>query len=169
MSKFTELFNGFERAVCPVLGFGQNLFWGGGHTLETEPTRNGWKARFVGPAEISRVVLVGQKGVRGCATVVRHHDGQLDVALYDCEPKVIHDSIANNGRAGHDAEYFQIPDLSGCGLRIIQRIEKMREEIRKYEDSYIPVDDAAREIDLLEANRCAECGSLFSCKCEGRE
>ena len=134
MSKFTELFNGFERAVCPVLGFGQNLFWGGGHTLETEPTRNGWKARFVGPAEISRVVLVGQKGVRGCATVVRHHDGQLDVALYDCEPKVIHDSIANNGLAGHDAEYFQIPDLSGCGLRIIQRIEKMREEIRKYEE-----------------------------------
>lgn len=82
-----------------------------------------------GDPRIDKVVLVGQRGTPGCATVMAYGDGQLDVALYCEKPEEIRDSLKRTDRAGHDADYVQIPDVSGCGLRVIQLIEKLRSDL----------------------------------------
>ena len=111
----------FTVAKSKTLGFGENMFWGGGHTRQTLPTCNGWKASIVNSE--GQCVLVGQRGVRGCATVVALGPGELDVAVYYECPEEIAAALKERGRAGHDAYYFQIPDVSGCGLRVINLIE----------------------------------------------
>ncbi len=117
----TSFITTFKVAPSKTLGFGGNMFWGGGHTVETDPTRNGWKAATTSPE--GRVVLVGQRGVAGCATIVAYPGGLLDVALYYECPEEIAKSLKETGRAGFDAEYVQIPDVSGCGLRVISLIQ----------------------------------------------
>jgi len=103
---------------CPFV----NYAWGTGHTLETDPTRKGWRCRPNQPGSIC--ALLGRPGTVGCASVIYIRDGELDVALYLETPKVAHEAI-NGGRAHLlDPFYFQVPDLPGWGLKVINRIEE---------------------------------------------
>tara|TARA_R110000751_G_scaffold290496_1_gene397163 strand:+ start:3712 stop:4143 length:432 start_codon:yes stop_codon:yes gene_type:complete len=121
------LVKSFKTAPSPTLAMGQGLFWGGGHTAETDPSRNGWRARATG-----QVVIVGQPGVAGCATAMWLSDGRIDVALRDETPKEVYDALQENRLLG-DTMYHQFPDVSGVGLRIINQINDWRASCIKWE------------------------------------
>jgi hypothetical protein len=102
-------------------GFGAMTFWGGGHTHETDPTNKGWKAAR--PQKSSQLLLVGQPGVSGCATLSLRGD-EVDVAVYCETPAFIRTSLAKGEST--DAMYHQLPNISGIGLSVIQLITDER-------------------------------------------
>lgn len=93
--------------------------WGGGHTIETDPSRSGWRCR---PMGTGGVVLIGQQGQQGCASVRLMADGQVDVAIYDeARPEEV-------ARAPREADaYLQVPSTPGWGLVVIAEIKKSRQ------------------------------------------
>jgi len=102
--------------------------WGGGHTLETDPTQRGWKAGR--PKETMQgnplLILVGRRGVKGCFSVLPCSEGKkLDVLIYDDEtPEEI---IAQWGR--HETPVYShamlVDNIPGWGLDVIQDIEQV--------------------------------------------
>ena len=101
--------------------FGVGSFWGTGHTHETDPTNKGWKATR--PQKDSQLLLVGQKGVPGCATLSLRGD-EVDVAVYCETPAVIRTALAAGSVT--DAMYHKLPNTSGIGLSVIQLITDER-------------------------------------------
>ena len=97
--------------------------WGNGHTLDTDPTRKGWKAMpaYSGQTDLW---LLGQRGVAGCATI-RQVGDQLDVAVYYETPEQVVAWLRELG-PHCDAAYFQVSVTPGYGLKVINRIEAMR-------------------------------------------
>ena len=112
-------------------GFGNRMFWGGGHTNETLPTKKGWKAAR--PSSGSQLLLVGQRGAEVCATLL-HNEGRragtVDVAIYDETPEVINRRLP--ARVGTDAMYHQLPNIPGVGLSVIRLIEEHRKQNADY-------------------------------------
>lgn len=99
--------------------------WGGGHTVETDPTKNGW--RMVKQPG-GNVVVIGQKGIPCCASVVRISD-YYDVAIYDEKPEVV-SKIITEGKAGNlDPYYFQVDTTPGWGLKVIDEIKEARNNL----------------------------------------
>ena len=101
-------------------------FWAGnGHTIDTDPTRKGWKVKQVRGRKDQLVIMgrvVDGKQLAGCASILPLSDGRLDVAIYeDLTPKEVLDTWANGDYI--DCPYFQIKDVSGWGLAVISRIE----------------------------------------------
>ena len=95
------------------------FIWGGGHTAETDPTRQGWRVRPLG--EGSSTVLVGRKGIEGCFSA-RMVGKEVDVAVYLETPE----HVAREFAAGRvvDARYVQVPSSSGWGLTAIEELNK---------------------------------------------
>jgi len=96
--------------------------WGGGHTRETDPTMNGWKAKPV-IKERPDVLMIGQPGKPVCATVIRLKD-RLDVAVYLETPKEIAEAF--KGDRVPDARFVPVADVSGFGLAVIREIQADR-------------------------------------------
>jgi hypothetical protein len=131
----------FQIAPDRHAGFGNHMFWGGGHTNDTLPTKKGWKAARPSletqefrpwtrrNPPISPLLLVGQAGVPGCATLLHNKGrraGTVDVAIYDETPEVINRRLAAS--VGTDAMYHQLPNIPGVGLSVIRLIEEHRKQ-----------------------------------------
>ena len=108
--------------------------WGSGHTIETDPTQRGWLCRKAWPMKpgcTHQVLMLGRRGVAGCATIIRCRDvlsggAILDVAVYWETPEAVRDSVIQTGKNQHNAVYRQIPDVPGWGLEVIRLIEAER-------------------------------------------
>jgi hypothetical protein len=104
-----------------------HVFWGHGHTLDTDPTRQGWKVRRCTPT--GQAWVVGQPGKAGCASIIDLEDGRLDVCLYDEDPKTIDAWLKEprETRRCFDAgPYHQIPAIGGAGLMVIRLVQAHR-------------------------------------------
>lgn len=110
--------------VAPALPCASYV-WGSGHTPETNPAAKGWRFAFThkdGP------LLIGQKGVVGCATVRKLGDDRWDVAIYWDTPEF----VVAEFKLGHgvDAAYQQICDTAGYGLLVTRLVEEYRTMMR---------------------------------------
>jgi len=96
------------------------LMWGGGHTMETDPTKKGWIAKRL--KEGSDILLVGRRGVEGCFSVDLWDSGQIDVAVYLDTPEY----VAANAKMGRntDAWFFQMDMYPGWALACIRILEQ---------------------------------------------
>jgi hypothetical protein len=113
--------------------------WGGGHTRETDPTRNGWRFRAL-PGARAGVYLIGQAGKEGCATarlVGSDFTGwEWDVGIYWETPEEVSLYVTSPapGPEGPfcDARFVQTADVPGWGLDVIREIE---DEVRRVTDN----------------------------------
>jgi hypothetical protein len=95
--------------VCP---------FGSGHTLETDPTKKGWKIRSLYKG--SEVWLIGRPGIQGCATAQYTVGGQIGIKLF---PEATPLEVAT-GKTQMHAEYDMVrPDISGWALYILDKLE----------------------------------------------
>lgn len=91
--------------------------WGGGHTLETDPTRKGWRCREVNPG----LFLVGRPGKEGCASLSwSRYLHCWDVGIYHMPPAEAHKYLKEHG--GLDAHWVEVGNHPGFGLDIIREI-----------------------------------------------
>ncbi len=86
--------------------------WGNGHTLETDPSRQGWRKAHAG--RCPETVLVGRRGVAGCFSARPYLGNQVDIAVYDETPEEVAAAWAKGESL--DAYYVQMPLISGWGL-----------------------------------------------------
>lgn len=94
---------------------------GGGHTIETDPVRQGWKAARAAPG--SDVVIIGRKGEKGCLSAILL-TGKIDVAFYTNEtPEQV--AKAGNGRGDFDPIYQQYNQYSGWGLEALAELQRI--------------------------------------------
>ena len=111
--------------------------WGGGHTLETDPTRLGWSCRPIKGLQGSRILLLAQRDcetgewLNGCATMVRLSGG-FDVALYDEKPGEVAEAVRNSRAHLLDPQYRPIDDYSGFGLTVIEWIHTERDALTAF-------------------------------------
>jgi len=103
----------------PVRGF-----WGGGHTLETDPIQQGWRCYPSKKGPENKIWIVGQRNVEGCASIMRWPNGILDIALYLETPQEIYRRIKTGGPL--DARYVQTKIYWGVGLQVIRLILEER-------------------------------------------
>ena len=96
--------------------------WGGGHTPDTDPGRQGW--RCVPVRGLTKVWVVGQKGKEGCASFRPLPKGRWDVALYLEGPREV--ALELSAGRSLDARYVQVTNTPGFGLTIIEEIEADR-------------------------------------------
>jgi hypothetical protein len=130
-------FNGFKDFTTAPAKYPVETFWGGGHTPDTEPTQRGWRCVPVkGPTPADPVVcwVVGQRGVKGCASLMMA-DGRLDVALYEEGPKEVDASLRKLEGSTHvDAQkYLEFQAIPGVGLRVIREILAERASQARWE------------------------------------
>jgi hypothetical protein len=84
----------------------------------------GWRAATTtGPG--GQWVVVGQRGVVGCATVRRNGEDDLSIAYYLETPETIAQAI-KDGPIPFPVEYDTYHDYPGVGLKIIQRVRTLR-------------------------------------------
>ena len=95
------------------------LPWGGGHTIDTDPTKKGWVFRPA-PSQFNHdIFMIGRKGVPGCATL-RLLGDYWDVSYHLGRPLE-----ADNGDVcGEDL----IPNIPGFGLTVILGITRYASE-----------------------------------------
>lgn len=92
--------------------------WGNGHTPQTDPARQGWRCR---QAWADGPLLLGRKGVKGCATLVWHDEGVWDVGVYaNSTPEEV---IAARANVGLVDGFFEVDDRPGFGLAVIRLID----------------------------------------------
>ena len=112
----------FDLKSFPLSTWSATSPWGGGHTAETDPTRKGW--RLV--ASSHQLAVIGQKGVKGCASVMPLSDGRFDVAYYDdSKPEEIAARFAKGERVSGDG-FTQVTESPGWGLAVIEEIDRIR-------------------------------------------
>lgn len=106
----------FTRAIpnAPI-----ESFWGNGHTLETDPTKQGWRIRPYPGRE--NLWLMGRPGKPGSMTI-RWVGTALDVAFYEEEPKEVAKAIPY----ALNFKLYEDP-VCGVGLGMIRDFEKMME------------------------------------------
>lgn len=136
----TPRFNAREFTLPPEME-PVGIWWGHGHTRETDPTQRGWRIRPISfpkpePEGARAVWLMGRRGVAGCASIMIHerYPGgpvELDVAIYDEDPKTIEQFILTPHEervAKYDyaiqPSYDFAPAVSGAGLMIVREIER---------------------------------------------
>ena len=122
-SMFSELTKGMTAQADPHLNIGEGLLWGYGHTADSYPPKNGWRARRA--VKSLDVLLIGQPGVAGCATAVELEDGRIDVAIYYETPAELV-AIYKANKSFGDARYVQFPNEKGVGLCVIAEIMSNR-------------------------------------------
>ena len=95
--------------------------WGGGHTAETVPTRHGWRAALT--AKGSKVLVIGRRTIRGCASVMRLSDGRLDVSVYDdATPEEIAACVRERRSVPLADVILQTEAYPGWGLAVLEKI-----------------------------------------------
>lgn len=100
-----------------------NRWWldlfGGGHTVLTDPTRRGWRAKRAGGPD---TVLVGRPGKPGCFSAVPFGDNHIDVAIYDEAPEEVARMWKNHECV--DSEYQMVSLIPGWALVFVLRFDK---------------------------------------------
>jgi hypothetical protein len=98
-----------------------NDWRGGGHTIETDPVRQGWKAARAAPG--SDTVIIGRKGVKGCISA-RLLTGKIDIALYTNETP---EEVAKAGNERHlfDPIYVGTQVYPGWGLAALAELQRI--------------------------------------------
>lgn len=99
-----------------------SLAWGGGHTVASDPMKEGWRIRAISPS--SSGVLVGRRGIAGCFSAMPLSDGQLDVAIYLDTPEEV-SRLFKEGSA--DARYIKVACIPGWALHAR---DSLMEELR---------------------------------------
>ena len=95
--------------------------WGGGHTLATDPTHQGWRAAL--SHKDSKVLVIGRRTIRGCASVMRLSDGRLVVAVYDdATPEAISACVRERRPVPLADCILQVADIPGWGLAVLEKI-----------------------------------------------
>lgn len=95
--------------------------WGGGHTVATDPTHQGWRAALT--AKGSKVLVIGRRGITGCASVMRLSDGRLDVSVYDdATPEEIAACVREWRPVPYADCIFQTESYPGWGLAVLEKI-----------------------------------------------
>ena len=111
--------------------------WGGGHTVETDPTRKGWRCRHAWFTSGGlNMQLIGRPGVRGCATVVRaavEDDGHW-VKVFDATPQEVMATKSDFDawmKLIQDRELWDatISPTPGFGLRVLQMIAQATADV----------------------------------------
>lgn len=102
--------------------------WGNGHTRETDPMLKGWRVVTPYPQR-PELLMIGRKGVKGCATILPLPDERLDVAIYYNTPK----EVVDKGSMGLDPKFVQINNHFGWGLEVLREIQKDVEILSQYE------------------------------------
>jgi hypothetical protein len=105
--------------------------WGGGHTADTDPSRQGWRAALA--AKGGSVLVIGRKGQAPCASVQRLSAGWVDVALYaDAKPEDVARAMGlKRGDPARDAIlgdplYVQVRATPGWGLTVLDKLRALR-------------------------------------------
>jgi len=89
----------------------------------------------------------------------------LDEAGYCCH-HVVCERYAADRAAAADAKDLRLLKFACKGETFLtEDVRSMLDKRAASTAGYAPVDDAARELELLEDQRCGNCGSLFSCSC----
>ena len=95
--------------------------WGGGHTVDSDPTRQGWRAAL--SHKDSKVLVLGRRNIRGCASVMRMSDGRLDVSVYDdATPEEIAACVRERRRVPLADCVLQTGPYPGWGLAVLEKI-----------------------------------------------
>lgn len=91
--------------------------FGGGHTIETDPTRRGWRIKSQG-----QVAIVGRFGQKGCMSVVTVSGG-YDVGTYeDLAPEELSKLFYSGEQVIADG-YRTVSEHSGWALPFIHELE----------------------------------------------
>jgi hypothetical protein len=107
-----------------------SFMWGNGHTPQTDPTRQGWRAKSLSKG--SRTLLVGKPGVPGCFSAVPL-GGVVDVALYEETPEKVRAHLMKEEGASYcDPTYHQVADISGWGLEALRLLKAEMEMLEQY-------------------------------------
>ena len=96
--------------------------WGGGHTCDTDPTRQGWRA--LPSKKGSETLLVGKRGEAGCFSAQRLSDVDIDVALYDEPPEEVLRYLHREPGVWCDAAYVSIAMYPGWGLTALEHLRR---------------------------------------------
>ena len=109
-----------EFVISPQQTWANSFPWGGGHTLETDPTRRGWRIRAVD----ADLAVVGRSGNPGCLSVRSSAEG-YDVAFYECTPLELANDLKRpvGAREIFACAYRHVGNASGWALPFIQEIE----------------------------------------------
>ena len=98
-----------------------SLVWGSGHTVETDPTRQGWRVRRAG--EEPDTALVGRRGVKGCFTAVPDATGHLIVRFFFRTPEELDRAIRSGEQVG--GWIRTLPHIPGWGLSAIELLQEL--------------------------------------------
>lgn len=105
--------------------------WGGGHTRETDPVTNGWRA--VLSKKGGSVLIIGRRGQKGCASVMQLLGGRvMDVCVYaGITPEEAARAVnLPYGDAGReillDPVILRLEPISGWGLYVLDAIHRER-------------------------------------------
>ena len=106
--------------------------WGGGHTHETDPSRNGWRCRPVGD---NGVLLLAKKGDVVAASCRKMSDG-WDVGLYWNSPSDVAAYLRGETKfcsEGYtiEATYRKVADVPGWGLEVIDLLREERKILKE--------------------------------------
>ena len=113
----------FDAAMFSVSYRWWSDLWGGGHTRETDPETQGW--RCVKQRANHDLVVVGQRGVKGCASALKMPNGRADVAIYDeLTPEDVSGRLAE-GSVPAD-QYLDMAPTPGWGLTVLEYIRQAR-------------------------------------------
>ena len=99
--------------------------WGGNHTIETDPTKQGWRV-----VKLQRAILVGKRNTKGCFSAICLGE-TIDIALYEEDPQEVATYLKGIGFC--DPIFHQIGNYSGWGLTVLQLLRDMMEELEKYQ------------------------------------
>ena len=131
----------FDPCTFQVRADWWRFMWGGGHTVETDPTRKGWRAKKSintgDPARgIPPNILVGRAGVKGCFSAMLlsprepGDDAVLDLAFYTEEtPEQV--AKAMREKAFIDPIYSPARNTDGWGLAAIDRLNAIIEREKR--------------------------------------
>lgn len=94
-----------------------SMMWGGGHTIATDPTKQGWRARRT---VFPDVVLVGRPGVVGCFSARPLSLGMLEVTIHHDQPEVVDQAW----RAGSyvEGDLHVVSDAPGWALVVMRKL-----------------------------------------------
>lgn len=103
--------------------FGDGLPWG---TLDPP---EGWSCNII-DGKISKIMIVGQGSVPGCATLMLDGDS-LDTIIHEASAKAISEYILSGNTTDEGIARFSLPNDSGFGLLLVHMIAQFKRLRRK--------------------------------------
>jgi len=103
--------------------FGDGLPWG---TLDAP---EGWSCNII-DGKISKIMIVGQGSVPGCATLMLDGDS-LDTIIHEASAKAISEYILSGNTTDEGIARFSLPNDSGFGLLLVHMIAQFKRLRRK--------------------------------------